>query len=343
MASDSSSSSGSSSGEEEAEWVDSCDYGEASYWEGYYKHHAGQRGTDTEWYAPLAAFVTMMPTPAQLAALAPQGREARTLVLGCGNSELSEHLRDAGYGHIVSVDISEVCVQQMREQHAGDSRLSFEVADVRDMKQLFADGCFELVVDKATLDAVFIATGTGSTDGENFAAVDDFLRESRRVLVDGGALVSLSHMDRAGFFTPPSAAVAGDSGWTVDAARLWRVDKAASGNEQRFGYYAYVCQVGERPEPEPEPEPEPAPEPEPEPAAAAAVARQDRLETMQGSPDSRGGTPGEDKVVLDWTAAREAGRAAAEAAAKVWFELEPLPSLTATSAETETDSKNNNS
>jgi len=240
--SSSSSDSSSSSSDGAEEWVDSCDYGEASYWEGYYQHHATQRGTDTEWYAPLGAFLKMVPTPAALRSLLGEGKELRTLVLGCGNSELSEHLRDAGYGHIVSVDISEVCVQQMRARHAADSRLSFEVGDVRDMRGLFADGSFALVVDKATLDAVFIATGTGSVQGENFEAVDEFLREGaknatfctvytqnvafyqdrlgtnigkalkkrrvaaffagRRVLVRGGALVSLSHMDRAGFFTP---------------------------------------------------------------------------------------------------------------------------------------------
>ena len=45
-------------------------------------------------YAPLAAFQRMMPPPAKLRRLA-RGGEIRTLVLGCGNSELSEHLRDA--------------------------------------------------------------------------------------------------------------------------------------------------------------------------------------------------------------------------------------------------------
>lgn len=246
--------------------MDSCDYGEASYWEGYYKHHAAQRGTDTEWYAPLAAFQKMMPTPAALRSLLGKGAELRTLVLGCGNSELSLHLRDAGYGHIVSVDISEVCVQQMRSHHAGDTRLSFEVGDVRDMRKLFADGSFVLVVDKATLDAVFIATGTGSTDGENFEAVDEFLRESRRVLVGGGVLVSLSHMDRAGFFTPPAKLSEGDTDWTVEAARVWRVDRSAAGSDTRFGYYCYACTVGQ-----------PESQAELEPAAAATVRMIDVL------------------------------------------------------------------
>ena len=154
--------SGGSSSEDE--WVDSCDYGDPQYWERYYRHNASQRGADTEWYAPLAAFLSIMPTPAQLKALRAardvQQSELRTLVLGCGNSELSEHLRDAGYGNVVSIDISAVCVQQMQQHHASDAKLSFVQGDVRDMKRLFPDGSFDLVVDKATLDAVFIASGT---------------------------------------------------------------------------------------------------------------------------------------------------------------------------------------
>ena len=52
-------------------------------------------------------------------------------------------VRWQGYGHITSVDISEVCVQQMREQHAADARLSFEVGDVRDMRGPLADGSLD--------------------------------------------------------------------------------------------------------------------------------------------------------------------------------------------------------
>ena len=46
-----SSSGGSSTSSSEEEWVDSQDYGRKDYWEGYYRHHAGQSGTDTEWCA----------------------------------------------------------------------------------------------------------------------------------------------------------------------------------------------------------------------------------------------------------------------------------------------------
>jgi|EP01047_Picozoa_sp_COSAG01_P075733 SAM-dependent methyltransferase len=71
----------------------------------------------------------MLPTPSELRALVlpararqQQGQPGqpglRTLVLGCGNSNLSVDLAKAGYGHITSVDISEVCVAQLRQRHS---------------------------------------------------------------------------------------------------------------------------------------------------------------------------------------------------------------------------------
>lgn len=188
--------------------------------------------------------------------------------------------------------------------------------------------------------------------------MDEFLRETRRVLVDGGFLVSVSHMDRTCFFEPRLVVREGDKSWTADAARLWRVDKSASGVEQRFGYFAYVCQVGNvTPPPQPE-----CHEPEPEiqvtdrdghdsqtEAVAARDARLARLELGGGKEPKQAesaepatnrqcDTPAAD-VVLEWnTKTGEIAGAVArhtipsehsEVRARVWFELEPLPSLVA--------------
>jgi hypothetical protein len=75
-----------------------------------------------------------------------------------------------------------------------------------------------------------------------------------------------------------SAPVEGDVAWTVEAARVWRIDRSASGQETRFGYYAYTlmtiatCSTEDGQQPPPPPPPASAAEPEPEPAAAAAAA-----------------------------------------------------------------------
>ncbi|KAI8512370.1 Methyltransferase-like protein 13 [Branchiostoma belcheri] len=50
----------------------------------------------------------------------PQVHEAQepVLVVGCGNSRLSEDLYDVGYRGLTNVDISEVVVRQMAERNA---------------------------------------------------------------------------------------------------------------------------------------------------------------------------------------------------------------------------------
>lgn len=41
------------------------------------------------------------------------------LVLGCGNSRLSEDLYDLGYHGLVNIDISDVVINQMKERNKG--------------------------------------------------------------------------------------------------------------------------------------------------------------------------------------------------------------------------------
>ena len=76
------------------------------------------------------------------------------LMLGCGNSELSEQMYDAGYTKITNIDISSVVIEQMAER----SRLSrpemkFQVGDVTDL-HMYADSSFDILIDKSTIDAL---------------------------------------------------------------------------------------------------------------------------------------------------------------------------------------------
>ena len=42
----------------------------------------------------------------------------KTLVVGCGNSELGENLYDVGYKNLINIDISDVVIKQMTERNA---------------------------------------------------------------------------------------------------------------------------------------------------------------------------------------------------------------------------------
>ncbi len=93
----------------------------------------------------------------------------KVLVVGCGNSTLSADLYDVGYREVVSIDVSEVVVRQMREQHGRDRPgLRFELMDAAKMDD-FQDGSFSCVIDKGTLDAIF-------TDGDDADVVDQVER-----------------------------------------------------------------------------------------------------------------------------------------------------------------------
>ncbi|KAM4861394.1 eEF1A lysine and N-terminal methyltransferase isoform 2-T2 [Thomomys bottae] len=108
------------------------------------------------------------------------------LVIGCGNSELSEQLYDVGYQDIVNIDISEVVIKQMKERNASRRpRMSFLKMDMTQME--FADASFQVVLDKGTLDAVL-------TDEEEktLQLVDRMLAEVGRVLQVGGRYLCVS-------------------------------------------------------------------------------------------------------------------------------------------------------
>ncbi|KAJ7142692.1 S-adenosyl-L-methionine-dependent methyltransferase [Mycena epipterygia] len=85
-------------------------------------------------------------------------KDARILMLGCGNSMLSQDMYDDGYKNIVNTDYSSVVIEQMRARHL---EMEYKNAglemDVRDLQ--FADGTFDIVIDKGTMDAMMTANG----------------------------------------------------------------------------------------------------------------------------------------------------------------------------------------
>ncbi|GMK57841.1 hypothetical protein CspeluHIS016_0406750 [Cutaneotrichosporon spelunceum] len=83
--------------------------------------------------------------------------DVRILMLGCGNSLLSEVLYDAGYTQIVNIDYSAVVIQQMKERHAqARPAMTWLEMDVTDLQ--FGEE-FDVVIDKATMDAMLTTKG----------------------------------------------------------------------------------------------------------------------------------------------------------------------------------------
>ncbi|XP_077188691.1 eEF1A lysine and N-terminal methyltransferase [Paroedura picta] len=195
------------------------DFGSAGYWERFFRER-GERAF--EWYGeweelrgPLERYLR---------------RRDSILVVGCGNSEMSEQLYDDGYQSIVNVDISERAIKQMGERSAAlRPTMTYLVMDVLQMD--FPDGCFQVVLDKGTLDALL-------TDSEEptVARAERMFDEISRVLQFGGRYlcVSLAQMH----VLKTTVEYFSKEGWMV---RIHQASgKQATGSEGKFALPVFV-------------------------------------------------------------------------------------------------------
>lgn len=78
----------------------------------------------------------------------------RILMLGCGNSTLSEDMYSDGYRNIVNIDFSPVVIENMKRKCQDMVDMKWIVMDITDMT--FAPNSFDVVIEKATLDALLV-------------------------------------------------------------------------------------------------------------------------------------------------------------------------------------------
>lgn len=153
---------------------------------------------------------------------------AQVLVVGCGNSELSEQMYDVGMCEdIVNIDISDAVIHQMRERSADTRpRMSYLLMDMLHMD--FPDGHFQVVLDKGTLDALL-------TDEEEatLAKVDQMFAEISRVLQVGGRYLCVSLAQ--GHVLKKAVEYFSQEGWVV---RVHQV--ASSGDKEQFVLPVFV-------------------------------------------------------------------------------------------------------
>lgn len=107
------------------------------------------------------------------------------LVIGCGNSDFSSQLYDAGFPNITNIDFSSSVIEEMRSKHA-TSRPSMKW-EVQDMTSMHFTSPYECIFDKGALDALY------STDTPQLAlqAVKMF-RCIEEALVPGGVYMCVS-------------------------------------------------------------------------------------------------------------------------------------------------------
>lgn len=116
------------------------EYGKAEYWDERYK----QNDTTFDWYVsyePLKDILAPLLKPTH-----------KILIIGAGNSRLSAQLYEAGFQNIVNIDISEVCINQMKSRYKDYDKMQWQKMDATKLE--FPDSNFDLVIDKGTTDAI---------------------------------------------------------------------------------------------------------------------------------------------------------------------------------------------
>ncbi|KAE9399951.1 S-adenosyl-L-methionine-dependent methyltransferase [Gymnopus androsaceus JB14] len=124
-------------------------YGTKDYWNQRYTQEAD--GASFDWFKSYSEIASILQD------LIPD-RSSKILMLGCGNSKLSQDMYDDGYQNIVNTDYSSVIIEKMKERHGESSpSMDWYEMDVRDLK--FDDASFDVAIDKGTMDAMMTAKG----------------------------------------------------------------------------------------------------------------------------------------------------------------------------------------
>ncbi|KAJ6592328.1 S-adenosyl-L-methionine-dependent methyltransferase [Mycena vulgaris] len=146
-------------------------YRDKAYWDERYTQESAADAT-FDWARSYADIAPL------LRALIPR-KDARILMLGCGNSTLSQDMYDDGYTKIVNTDYSRVVIEQMRARHSVlRPGMEWLEMDVRDLD--FADDAFDVAIDKVTMDGMISEKGDVWNPSQQ--VVDDCTAEVSEVI-----------------------------------------------------------------------------------------------------------------------------------------------------------------
>lgn len=117
------------------------------------KEYWNERFTEEEHYEWLESFESLRKHLTVLLKL-----DDKILVIGCGNSNLSSDLYDAGYRNITSLDYSETVINKLTMKHRkARPEMQWVCNDMRNLEKVFsveAEKCFNVIIDKAGMDAL---------------------------------------------------------------------------------------------------------------------------------------------------------------------------------------------
>jgi ubiquinone/menaquinone biosynthesis C-methylase UbiE len=158
------------------------------------------------------------------------------LMVGAGNSRLSEDMFEDGYGSITNIDASRVVVDQMIERYKDRPALLWQCMNACALE--FPDESFDVALDKGTLDSILCGEGS-------VANAAKLCTEISRVLKPNGVYVVVSYGipdNRVSYLEND------DYAWTVKVHTVPKptINAAAvpDTNDANAVHYIYVCKVG---------------------------------------------------------------------------------------------------
>jgi SAM-dependent methyltransferase len=124
----------------------------------------------------------------------------RVLIPGVGNDATLVDMYDDGYVHLTAMDYAPEGIERCREM-LGSSRtrehdcsesggVELVVADARDLKGVFDDHSFDAVMEKGTLDAIFLSGGHDKSKSEE--SLNLAISELGRCVNPGGIWISVA-------------------------------------------------------------------------------------------------------------------------------------------------------
>ncbi|KAL3862744.1 hypothetical protein ACJMK2_008697 [Sinanodonta woodiana] len=154
------------------------DYAEKNYWD---KRFESEETYD--WFADFKAFRHLLREDLK--------ENHKILMLGCGNSLLSEHLYTDGFKHITNIDYSKVVIEKMKKKYVNWSEMTWKVMDILDMS--FDPVTFDIVLEKGTLDALLVnEKDPWQLSGEGEQMIDTVLKQVSAILKPGGKFISIT-------------------------------------------------------------------------------------------------------------------------------------------------------
>ncbi|XP_073313260.1 uncharacterized protein [Primulina huaijiensis] len=160
--------------------------------------------------------------------------DASVLEVGCGNSQLCEELYRDGITELTCIDLSPVAVEKMKQRLSSKGFKEIKVLEADMLDLPFEDECFDVVIEKGTMDVLFVDSGDPwNPEPLTKEKVMAMLQGVHRVLKPHGVFISITfgqpHFRRP-FFNAPSFT------WSLE----WRTFGDG------FHYFIYILKKGQR-------------------------------------------------------------------------------------------------